>query len=248
MRLNKLLNSVETGECEADALDLLVVGAFFTDRVLRERQAVVVLDRGEALVRQLDEAIREGEDAIELEDAVHVDSLVIEGGALDHSTLSIDQVKVEELATAPSVLPGLDGCLFDDSRLDRPVVGELVESLDGHVGAGGSGLLDTAAGHHDSVGNLSAPLGLLRVSPDWAGSVRALVHFDLFDLLVLEGGGLLSARQLQVIRVWEGVSLLVLGVVLRCTYLTIDVLSKDFGDAPQNHYSITDRSDEMIND
>ena len=51
---------------------------------------------------------------------------------MDHGSLFVYKVKVEELAATLGVLPLANGSLFDDSRLDGPVVGKLVEGLDGH--------------------------------------------------------------------------------------------------------------------
>ena len=83
MRLDELFDPVQTCESEADRLNLLIIRALFNDRVPREGEAVVIFDRCEALVRQLDEAVGEGEDAVNFEQSVEVEGLLIEGCALD---------------------------------------------------------------------------------------------------------------------------------------------------------------------
>ena len=113
-----------------------------------------------------------------------MDGSLVEGSSLDQGALFVNEVEVEELSAAPSVLPGADCSLFDDARLDSPVIGELVEGLDWHVGAGGPSLLDRGGGAHDRVVLLL--LGVLPLdSPRdiWAGGVCALSHYDFLRLI-----------------------------------------------------------------
>ena len=182
MGLYELFNPVQTRESEADRLDFLVFRALFNDRIPRKGEAVVVLDRGEALVRQLDQAVREGEDAIDFEESVEVEGLFIEGCALDQCAFTVDKVEVNELTAASVVLPRPYGLLFDDTRFDCPVVRELVQSLDGHVGAGRFGLLHAGPRIHDSVGHVFGLLFEVSAASALGGracSVCALVHFNL---------------------------------------------------------------------
>ena len=67
----------------------------------------------------------------------HPGGSFVEGCALNQCALLVDQVKVEELATAPRILPGANRSLFDNARLNHPVGRELVQRFDGHVGARG---------------------------------------------------------------------------------------------------------------
>lgn len=125
--LDQLFNPVQPSEREADTLNAIVVLALLDDRMVRKGQTVVVLDRGEALVGELDHAVGESVNTIKLQQVVEERRLLVESRALDLRALNVDQIKVDELAAASVVFPRLDGGLLHDARLNRPVVRELVE-------------------------------------------------------------------------------------------------------------------------
>lgn len=126
MRLNQLFNSVKTGKSKTIALNFIILCTFFTDRVLRESQAEIVLDWSESLVGELYTAIAESIDTIILKDFIHLDGSFVESSALDHSTILVNKVKVEQLTIRLGIFPFSDGLFFNNTRLNRPVVSELI--------------------------------------------------------------------------------------------------------------------------
>ena len=74
------------------------------------------------------------------EDFVEGYGSFVKGCTLDQGTLLVDQIKVEELATCPCILPRANLSLFDNARLNHPVSCELVKRFDWHVGTSGPSL------------------------------------------------------------------------------------------------------------
>ena len=97
MGLDELLNFIKTGKGKADALDLFILCTLLAGGVPAEGDAEVVRNGGEALVSQLDHAVREGENSFSLDLLVHLRGRIVEGGRLDHRALLVHEVEVEEL-------------------------------------------------------------------------------------------------------------------------------------------------------
>ena len=124
------VNLVQAREGKARANDALVLLALRDDSVMVKGQAVVILDGCVLLVGQLHVAIAESVDTVLLKLSVKLGGLLVEEGGLDHRALPVDEINVEQLTLSSGVLPCSQVSLLGDSRLDVPVLAELVQARD----------------------------------------------------------------------------------------------------------------------
>lgn len=132
-RLRELLNFLETGKGKADTLDLVVLSHTLNRRLSAESEAVVVGDRCEALVGNLDHTVGEGEHGVYFKDLIKLRGLFVECGSLNHCSLFVHEIEIEKLARLSGIFPAPHGGLLDDTSFDSPVGRKLVQGFDGHV-------------------------------------------------------------------------------------------------------------------
>lgn len=83
--------------------------------------AIVVRDRCELLISQLDRAVSHDVNLVLFDQLVEFLRLLIEEGSLDLSAVNVDKVYGEELSSASGIVPLFDVVLFGYAHFDPPV-------------------------------------------------------------------------------------------------------------------------------
>jgi hypothetical protein len=136
--------------------------------------------------------------------------------------------EVEEVTWSGGVCPGSYGSLLYNTCLDHPVITELAQGFDGHVGSRRNTGRPCRAHFHIGTNRSSTfTLFVLR-----GRESSALINLNLHVL-----SGAFTAWNFQVIWVWEGALFLICGVVIGGADLLGEILSINFGYRFKDHDS-----------
>jgi hypothetical protein len=134
LRLNDVLDPLQSNEREPLLLDGAVLVSLYHVRVLVESQAVVVLDGSELLVGELDLTVGEEIHLVLFEHRAELGScLGPEEGCLDQDFILVNELEVHEGALALLVAPLARLVLLGDSCPDFPICRKLIQDPDRSV-------------------------------------------------------------------------------------------------------------------
>lgn len=94
---------------------------------------MIILDRGESLVRDLDLTASHDVGLTFLNDVIEFARTVVEERGLNHFSTFVHEVQVKQAALSSPVGPVSQLILLDDFDLDDPVMRVRVQAIDWHV-------------------------------------------------------------------------------------------------------------------
>jgi hypothetical protein len=117
---------INFGERKPSGIDVLVISALIDFSIHVKADAEIILYGGELFVCHFNEAATENVNFVLLHFIKELQGLLVEHSALDHSAITVDQVKIHDVAFALVISPLSNWRLFYNSGLDAPILAELI--------------------------------------------------------------------------------------------------------------------------